>query len=200
MRKSIVWCDSRATPYGEKAFENLGKSYCKENTNSPGNFTASKLGWVIDNEPEIYNKAYKLMLPGDFLQLNYWGIWTTITGLSEGIFWDFKNDTPSDRLFDFYHIDKSLIPEIVPNFIEQARVSKKGSKETGLPEGVPVTYRAGDQPNNAYALGARNTGDVVATAETSEKVYALTDQLSGNELSKANTFAHSNYNLHTKLW
>ena len=202
LRKSIIWCDSRATPYGEKAFENLGKSYCKENLlNSPGNFTASKLGWVIDNEPEIYNKAYKLMLPGDFLVAKLTGEFqTTITGLSEGIFWDFKNDTPSDRLFDFYHIDKSLIPEIVPNFIEQARVSKKGSKETGLPEGVPVTYRAGDQPNNAYALGARNTGDVVATAGTSGVVYALTDQLSGNELSKVNTFAHSNYNLHTKTF
>ena len=108
------------------------------------------------------------MLPGDFLVAKLTGEFqTTITGLSEGIFWDFKNDTPSDRLFDYYQIDKSLIPEVVPNFIEPARVSKKGSKDTGLPEGVPVTYRVGDQPNNAYAL-ARNTGDVAATAGTSE--------------------------------
>ena len=202
LRNAIIWCDSRAVEIGNKAAEEIGKKKYGQNLlNSPGNFTASKLGWVIDNEPEIYNKAYKLMLPGDFLVAKLTGEFqTTITGLSEGIFWDFKNDTPSDRLFDFYHIDKSLIPEIVPNFIEQARVSKKGSKETGLPEGVPVTYRAGDQPNNAYALGARNTGDVVATAGTSGVVYALTDQLSGNELSKVNTFAHSNYNLHTKTF
>ena len=195
LRKSIIWCDSRATTNGEKAFQKLGKSYCKENLlNSPGNFTASKLGWVIENEPEIYNKTYKFMLPGDFLLAKLTGEFqTTITGLSEGIFWDFKNDTPSDRLFDHYQIDKSLIPEVVPNFIEQARVSKKGSKDTGLLEGVPVTYRAGDQPNNAYALGARKAGDVVATAGTSGVVYALTDQLSGNELTKVNTFAHANY-------
>ena len=195
LRKSIIWCDSRATPYGEKAFQKLGKSYCKENLlNSPGNFTASKLGWVIENEPEIYNKTYKFMLPGDFLLAKLTGEFqTTITGLSEGIFWDFKNDTPSDRLFDYYQIDKSLIPDVVPNFIEQARVSKKGSKDTGLLEGIPVTYRAGDQPNNAYALGARKAGDVVATAGTSGVVYALTDQFSGNELTKVNTFAHANY-------
>lgn len=195
LRKSIIWCDSRATPYGEMAFQKLGKSYCKENLlNSPGNFTASKLGWVIENEPEIYNKTYKFMLPGDFLLAKLTGEFqTTITGLSEGIFWDFKNDIPSDPLFDYYQIDKNLIPEVVPNFIEQARVSKKGSKDTGLLEGVPVTYRAGDQPNNAYALGARNAGDVVATAGTSGVVYALTDQLSGNELTKVNTFAHANY-------
>ena len=134
------------------------------------------------------------MLPGDFLLAKLTGEFqTTITGLSEGIFWDFKNDTPSDRLFDYYQIDKSLIPDVVPNFIEQARVSKKGSKDTGLLEGIPVTYRAGDQPNNAYALGARKAGDVVATAGTSGVVYALTDQFSGNELTKVNTFAHANY-------
>ena len=202
LRKSIIWCDSRATPYGQKAFEKLGKSYCKEHLlNSPGNFTASKLAWVIENEPDLYNKAYKFMLPGDFLVAKLTGEFqTTITGLSEGIFWDFKNDLPSEALFEHYQIDKSLIPEVVPNFTEQAKVSKKGSKATGLAVGVPVTYRAGDQPNNAYALGARSAGDVVATAGTSGVVYALTDQLSGNELTKVNTFAHANYQPYQKTF
>lgn len=195
LRKSIIWCDSRATPYGEKAFEKLGKSYCKEHLlNSPGNFTASKLAWVIENEPELYNKTYKFMLPGDFLVAKLTGEFqTTITGLSEGVFWDFKNDNPSDALFDHYQIDKNLIPEVVPNFRVQAKVSKTGSNATGLAEGIPITYRAGDQPNNACTLGARNPGDVVATAGTSGVVYALTDQLSGNELTKVNTFAHASY-------
>jgi len=202
LRKSIIWCDSRATPYGQKAFENLGKSYCKKHLlNSPGNFTASKLAWVIENEPSLYEKAYKFMLPGDFLAAKLTGeTQTTINGLSEGIFWNFKNDSLSEALFKYYKIDQSLVPEIVPNFEEQSKVSKKGSESSGLPVGVPVTYRAGDQPNNAFTLGARNSGDVVATAGTSGVVYALTDKISGNELTRVNTFAHSNYQTSEKTF
>ena len=175
IRKSIIWCDSRATYYGERAFKTLGKTFCKDHLlNSPGNFTASKLAWVIENEPELYYKAYKLMLPGDFLAAKLSGVaQTTITGLSEGIFWDFKNDHPSSDLFEHYQINQSLVPEIVENFTVQATVSATGANATGLRVGTPITYRAGDQPNNAYSLGARNAGDVVATGGTSGVVYAL---------------------------
>ena len=202
LRKSIIWCDSRATPYGQKAFETLGKEYCKKHLlNSPGNFTASKLAWVIENEPECYRRTSKLMLPGDFLAAKLSGIpQTTITGLSEGIFWDFKNDQPSAALLDHYHIDPALVPERVPNFEVQAKVSKTAALETGLAPGTPITYRAGDQPNNAYTLGARRPGDVVATGGTSGVVYALTDQLSGNELTKVNTFAHVDYRPQQKMF
>jgi xylulokinase len=202
LRKSIIWCDSRATPYGDKAFEKLGKTYCKDNLlNSPGNFTASKLAWVIENEPDLYNKTYKLMLPGDFLAAKLSGVpQTTITGLSEGIFWDFKNDQTSTPLFNYYQINQSLVPEIVDNFKLQATVSPLGAKATGLIAGTPITYRAGDQPNNAYTLGARSTGDVVATGGTSGVVYALTDRLSGEELTKVNTFAHINYQPKQKIF
>lgn len=202
LRKSIIWCDSRAIPYGEKAFEKLGKTYCQGHLlNSPGNFTASKLAWVIENEPELYQKVHKLMLPGDFLVAKLTDdIQTTITGLSEGIFWDFKNDQPSQALFDYYQMDQSLVPEVVDNFTVQATVSSAGAQATGLKEGTPITYRAGDQPNNAYTLGARNTGDVVATGGTSGVVYALTDQLSGEELTKVNTFAHVDYQPQKKIF
>lgn len=202
LRKSIIWCDSRATHFGEKAFEKLGKDYCKDHLlNSPGNFTASKLAWVIENEPELYQKAHKLMLPGDFLAAKLSGeTQTTVTGLSEGIFWDFKNDQPSKALFDHYQMDQSLVPEVVDNFTVQATVSSAGAQATGLKEGTPITYRAGDQPNNAYTLGARKAGDVVATGGTSGVVYALTDQLSGQELTKVNTFAHVDYQPQKKIF
>ena len=202
LRKSIIWCDSRATHFGEKAFEKLGKDYCKDHLlNSPGNFTASKLAWVIENEPELYQKAHKLMLPGDFLAAKLSGeTQTTVTGLSEGIFWDFKNDQPSKALFDHYQMDQSLVPEVVDNFTVQATVSSAGAQATGLKEGTSITYRAGDQPNNAYTLGARKAGDVVATGGTSGVVYALTDQLSGQELTKVNTFAHVDYQPQKKIF
>lgn len=202
LRKSIIWCDSRATRFGDEAFEKLGKDYCKDHLlNSPANFTASKLAWVIENEPELYQKVHKLMLPGDFLAAKLSGkIQTTVTALSEGVFWDFKKDQPSKALFDHYQIDQSLVPDLVDNFTVQANVSPDGAKATGLKEGTPITYRAGDQPNNAYALGARKAGDVVATGGTSGVVYALTDQLSSRELTKVNTFAHVDYQPQKKIF
>lgn len=202
LRKSIIWCDSRAIQYGEEAFEKLGKVHCQDHLlNSPGNFTASKLAWVIANEPELYQKVHKVMLPGDYMAAKLSGIpQTTITGLSEGIFWDFKRDQPSSELFDHYQIDLSLVPDIVPNFTIQATVSKAAAQATGLSKGTPITYRAGDQPNNAYALGARKAGDVVATGGTSGVVYALTNQSSGEEFTKVNTFAHVDYQPHQKMF
>lgn len=66
LRPSIIWCDSRAVEIGEKAFSSIGKETClKRLLNSPGNFTASKLKWVMLNEPEVYTKIHKAMLPGD---------------------------------------------------------------------------------------------------------------------------------------
>ena len=194
LRPSIIWCDSRAVPYGEKAFIGIGEENClTENLNSPGNFTASKLAWVKDNEPEIYEKIYKAMLPGDYIALKLSGICTTTaTGMSEGIFWSFKKDQLSEQVFDFYGLDKSFIPEIVPAIGEQGQVSKKAAMELGIPEGAVISYRAGDQPNNAFSLNVLNPGEVAATAGTSAVIYAITDKDAYDRQSRVNTFLHVN--------
>ena len=152
LRNSIIWCDSRAIEIGDKAFAEIGERECAEHLlNSPGNFTSSKLKWVKENEPEIYNKIYKYMLPGDFIAYKLTGAMTTTkNGLSEGMLWDYKENKVANWLLDYYGIDQSLTPTIVENFTNQGELNVKGSKETGLPVGIPVVYRAGDQPNNAY--------------------------------------------------
>lgn len=195
LRNSIIWCDSRAIEIGNKAFEDLGEEKCSEHLlNSPGNFTASKLKWVRDNEPELYAKIYKYMLPGDFIASKLTGeINTTKNGLSEGIIWDYKNDKVADWLLDYYGIDTSLTPTIVDNFTNQGEVNEKASEETGIPVGTPVLYRAGDQPNNALSLNIFNNGEVAATGGTSGVIYAVTDQLKSKESSRINHFAHVNY-------
>ncbi|MBI9041845.1 FGGY family carbohydrate kinase [Lutibacter sp.] len=195
LRKSIIWCDSRAVEIGHNAFEEIGKEKCTSHLlNSPANFTASKLKWVKENEPEIYKRIYKFMLPGDFIAYKFSDtINTTISGLSEGIFWDFKNDTVADFLLEKYGIDQSLLPNIVPTFGEQSVVSKKGEQECGLAAGTPILYRAGDQPNNALALNVFNPGEIAATGGTSGVVYAVTENLSRKESTRVNNFAHVNY-------
>lgn len=195
LRKSIIWCDSRAVEIGNKAFTNIGKEKCASQLlNSPANFTASKLKWVKENEPDIYNQAYKFMLPGDYIAYRFSNkINTTISGLSEGIFWDFKKDTIADFLLENYDIDKTLIPEIVDTFGIQSLVDEKGEKESEIAAGTPIYYRAGDQPNNALSLNVFNPGEVAATGGTSGVFYAVTDSLSAKESSRVNNFAHVNY-------
>lgn len=195
LRPSIIWCDSRAVPYGQKAFDALGHEQCLSHLlNSPGNFTASKLAWVKENEPELYSKIYKIMLPGDFIAMKLTGeICTTISGLSEGMMWDFSESRTAKMLLDHYGIDESLIPEIRPTFAEQGRVNAAAAAELGLAEGIPVTYRAGDQPNNALSLNVFNPGEIASTAGTSGVVYGVLGEVNYDPKSRVNTFAHVNH-------
>ncbi|MGW9685964.1 xylulokinase [Flagellimonas sp. 2504JD1-5] len=195
LRKSVIWCDSRAVEMGNRAHEEIGKEHCdKHLLNSPANFTASKLRWVKDNEPKTFGSVYKFMLPGDYIAYRLSEIPnTTISGLSEGIFWDFKKDQISEDILSYHGFSKELIPDIVKTFGNQGVVSKAGSQESGLCEGTPILYRAGDQPNNALSLNVFNPGEVAATGGTSGVVYAVTDNLSVKESSRVNNFAHVNY-------
>lgn len=195
LRNSIIWCDSRAIEIGDRAFEELGNDKCAEHLlNSPGNFTASKLKWVKDNEPEVYEKIYKYMLPGDYIASKLTGVInTTKNGLSEGILWDYKENKVADWLLEYYGIDTALTPDIVANFSNQGTVNEKASKETGIPVGAQVLYRAGDQSNNALSLNIFNPGEVAATGGTSGVIYAVTDTLKSKESSRINHFVHVNY-------
>ncbi|MFG6686673.1 xylulokinase [Mariniflexile sp. HNIBRBA6329] len=195
LRKSIIWCDSRAVETGNKAFQEIGEDKCASNLlNSPANFTASKLKWVKDNEPDIYKNIYKFMLPGDYIAYKFSNkINTTISGLSEGIFWDFKKDDIADFLLEHYGIDKALVPDIVDTFGVQSVVDAKGEEESGVAAGTSIYYRAGDQPNNALSLNVFNPGEVAATGGTSGVFYAVTNSLSAKESARVNNFAHVNY-------
>lgn len=195
LRQSIIWCDSRAVEIGQRAFDDLGHEKCAEHLlNSPANFTASKLKWVQENEPEIYAKVDKFMLPGDYIAFKLSGsIRSTIGNLSEGIFWDFKKNTLAQWLLDYYGIDHGMVPELVDPFSVQGRVSEQGAEASGLAVGTPILYRAGDQPNNALALNVFHPGEVAATGGTSGVVYAVTDSLSSKESTRVNNFAHVNY-------
>ena len=195
LRPSIIWCDSRAVPYGEKAFGALGAEKCLSHLlNSPGNFTAAKLAWVKDNEPDVFDKIYKIMLPGDYIAMKLSGtINTTISGLSEGMFWDFKKKDAAGFLLDYFGFDKSLIADIVPTFSVQGEVSAAAAAELGLKEGTPISYRAGDQPNNALSLNVFNPGEIASTAGTSGVVYGVLGEVNYDKRSRVNTFAHVNY-------
>jgi xylulokinase len=195
LRPAIIWCDSRAVSYGEQAFNALGKDFCLSHLlNSPGNFTASKLAWVKENEPQIYDKIDKFMLPGDYIGMKLTDeIVTTVEGLSEGIFWDFKDNKISDQVLNYFGFDANFIPEIRQTFGIQGYVSKEAAQELGLAQGTAVCYRAGDQPNNALSLNVFNPGEIASTAGTSGVVYGVLGQVNYDPFSRVNTFAHVNH-------
>ena len=195
LRDSIIWCDSRAISYGEAANEAIGHEKCLAHLlNSPGNFTAAKLAWVKENEPEIYGRIDKMMLPGDFISMQMTGECTsTIPMLSEGIFWDFKNHRLSEDVLQYFGLDPAMIPSLQPLFSKHGALRSSVAKELNLQEGIPVSYKAGDQPNNAMSLGALKPGEVATTAGTSGVIYAVTDQLFSDPQSRVNTFAHVNH-------
>ena len=195
IRDAIIWCDSRAVPYGEKAFLKIGDEMCLSHLlNSPGNFTLSKLAWVKENEPENYAKINYYLLPGDYIAMRMTGKpCTTASGLSEGIAWDFIENMPAKFLFDYFGFDLRIIPEIVPTFGVQGCLTKVIAEELGLAAGIPVTYRAGDQPNNALSLNVLNPGEIAATAGTSGVVYGVNNEAKYDPLSRVNSFAHVNH-------
>lgn len=192
LRPAIIWCDSRAVPLGEAAFNALGRDYCFSHLlNSPGNFTAAKLRWVQENQPDIFARIHKIMLPGDFIAMKLSGqINTTASGLSEGTLWDFTGQRVAIELLQHWGMDTSLIPDVVPSFGEQSVVSSAVAAELGLREGVSICYRAGDQPNNAFSLNVLQPGEVAATAGTSGVIYGVTDQPAADLQSRVNTFLH----------
>lgn len=195
LRPSIIWCDSRAVPYGERAFRDLGAELCLGHLlNSPGNFTAAKLAWVKENEPILFDRIDKIMLPGDYIAMKLSGeVKTTISGLSEGMLWDFKTKKPAKFLLDYFGFDENMLADIVPTFAIQSVVSKEAAVELGLKEGTPISYRAGDQPNNAVSLNVFNPGEIASTAGTSGVVYGVLGDVNYDTKSRVNTFAHANY-------
>ena len=194
LRPAIIWCDSRAVPYGERLWNDRTGQCMHFTHNSPGNFTAAKLAWVKDNEPEVFEKIYKIMLPGDYIAMRLSGtVNTTVSGLSEGVFWDFKHNEIAPFILDYYGIPRSYIPDIVPTFAEQSVVSATAAAELGLKAGTPITYRAGDQPNNALSLNVFEPGEVAATAGTSGVVYGVLGVSDYDYVYGVNTFAHVNH-------
>lgn len=195
LRPSIIWCDSRAVQIGEKAATDIGREKClKSLFNLPGNFTASKLKWVMENEPKVYSKIHKMMLPGDYIAMKMTGdIKTTPSGLSEGIMWDFEGDSLAQFVLDNYGISGELVAETLPTFSIQGELTKEAADELGLEAGTMISYRAGDQPNNALSLSVLQPGEIAVTAGTSGVVYGVSDRKNYDQRSRVNVFVHVNH-------
>lgn len=195
LRPSIIWCDSRAVPYGDKATQALGVEYCLSHyLNTPGNFTAAKLAWVKENEPAVYRQTARMLLPGDYIAFRLTGAVTSSpSSLSEAVLWDFTTSSPAAGLLQYFGFDPALLPPVQPVFSRHGELTAAVAGLLKCKAGIPVSYKAGDQPNNALSLGVMAPGEVAATAGTSGVIYAVSDRLGSDPLSRVNSFAHVNH-------
>ncbi len=194
VRPSIIWCDSRAAKTGETAFNKIGPENSRNQIlGSPGNFTASKLKWVKDHQPEVFKQAKWMMLPGDFIAAKFSGIpQISTSGLSEAALWSFKEGRLATEILEAMELPESMIPEVVPSFGKQVKVNPEIASELGLDSETQITYRAGDQPNNALSLNTLQPGEIATTAGTSAVIYAVTENNVSDEQNRVNTFLHVN--------
>ncbi len=195
LRKAIIWCDSRAVEIGAEALDALGRERCLSHLlNSPGNFTASKAAWVKRNESQLFGRIDRFMLPGDYAVYRLSGeISTTESGLSEQILWDFKENRRADFVADYYGIPLSMIPCAAKSMEITAYTDAATQQKLGIPVGTPISYRAGDQPNNAFSLNVMDAGEIAATGGTSGVVYGVADTPKADMQSRVNTFLHVNH-------
>ncbi|MGZ5286539.1 MAG: xylulokinase [Flavisolibacter sp.] len=195
LHNAIIWCDGRAVAAGEAAFSAIGEQKCLTHLlNSPGNFTASKLAWIKEHHPEVYARIDKILLPGDFISMKFTGdTTTTSSALSEGIFWDFTSNGLSGDVLGYFGFSKNIFPKVQPVFSHHGYLKETVATRLSLTTGIPVSYKAGDQLNNAFSLNAMQPGEVAATAGTSGVIYGISDQLTSDPQSRINSFAHVNH-------
>lgn len=192
VRPSIIWCDGRNIQESQILAESLGLDALENRLlNKPGTLTLAKLAWVAEHEPETLAKAHTFGLPGDFIAYKLTGEWsTTKSGYSEMVGWDFGASIPFEEGFRKAGW-KLPLPEARPNLEEGAPIQKVIAEKLGLPPSARVTYRAGDQPNNAFGLGVLQQGETAISAGTSGVLYGIGDSSPGLH-EGINRFLHVN--------
>lgn len=197
LRSSVIWCDSRAVSTGRELEEKLdANAFLGSHYNVPGNFTFSKLRWVQKHQPDIFEQSEKFMLPGDYIAFRMTGeIRTSYTGLSEAILWNFKEGKANEDLLRQWDMDPRLIPGHAPSFATQGYVHATAREELGLDSGgkIPVSYRSGDQPNNAWSLNVNEPGVMAGAGGTSGVLYGISEDPVIDLTQRTNSFAHVNY-------
>jgi xylulokinase len=194
LRPAILWCDQRTGKQCQYITEKIGAERLIDLVSNPAltGFTAGKLIWVRENEPEIYEKIYKILLPKDYIRFRLTGEFATeVSDASGTLFLDVKKRKWSDELLDELDIDKDILPECFESSVVSGKVNTKASKETGLMEGTPVVGGGGDQAAQAVGTGIIKEGVISSTIGTSGVVFAASDEHHLDPGHTLHTFCHA---------
>ncbi len=194
LRKSIIWCDQRSSAECEQITSLIGKERLIEITANPAltGFTASKVMWVKNNEPDIYEKVRKILLPKDYIRYKLTGEFATEVSDASGMqFMDIANRKWSDEVLTKLGIDKSYLADLYESQEISGRINSGSAKLTGLKEDTPVVGGAGDQAAGAIGNGIVKPGIISSTIGTSGVVFAYSDKVTIDPKGRVHTFCHA---------
>src|SRR6059058_112615 len=194
VRPALIWCDVRTEKQCRDLTRALGLQRLIQLTCNPAlpNFTLTKVLWVRENEPDNWNRVRHLLLPKDYVRFRLTGERATDMADASGtLLLDVSRRRWSSEMLDAAALEESLLPAVCESPEVCAKVSAKGTAESGLPVGTPVVAGAGDQAAGAVGMGIVSPGTVSATIGTSGVVFAVTDRPALDSRGRVHTFCHA---------
>lgn len=194
LRKAIIWCDQRSAAECDQITQLVGKERLIEITANPAltGFTASKVMWVKNNEPQIFEKIAKILLPKDYIRLRLTGEYATEVSDASGMqFMNIAQRKWSSEVLGKLEISESMLGKMYESQEVTGKVTASAAAITGLNEGTIVVGGAGDQAAGAVGNGIVKPGVVSSTIGTSGVVFAYTDKLTIDPLGRVHTFCHA---------
>lgn len=194
LRSSIIWCDQRTQEECHKITEIIGKERLIEITANPAltGFTASKVMWVKNHQPDIFEKIYKILLPKDYIRYKLTGEFATEVSDASGMqFLDVPKRTWSGEILNKLGLDYKWMPAVYESQEVSGKVTKKVAQLTGLAPGTPVVGGGGDQAAGAVGNGIVKPGVISSTIGTSGVVFAHMDEVNIDPRGRVHTFCHA---------
>ena len=194
LRPAILWNDQRTADQCDTIRQRLGKENLIQITGNDAltGFTAPKILWVQENEPEVYAKAHHILLPKDYIRYRLTGDYALDRAGGAGtLLFDIKERTWSPEMLDALQIPAAWLPPTFEGSAITGVVSKEAAELTGLLEGTPVVGGGGDQAAQAVGVGAVETGIVALTLGTSGVVFATTESALIQPEGLLHSFCHA---------
>jgi xylulokinase len=194
LRPAILWNDQRTAAQCAAITQQMGAEWLYRHIGSlmlPG-FTAPKIVWVREHEPEIFQQTAHILLPKDYVRFLLTGTYVTDVSDGSGIaLMDIGRRTWSDELLAALEIPRAILPDLCEGPEICAHVSAAGAAATGLRQGTPVVGGAGDQPATAIGSGILQRGQTSITVGTSGVVFTANDQYQPEPDGRLHTFCHA---------
>ncbi|WP_136689820.1 xylulokinase [Halorhabdus amylolytica] len=194
LRPAILWNDTRTSEQCAEIEERVGEDRIIELASNPPfeGFTAPKILWVQEHEPEVFERTEKILLPKDFIRLKLTGEFATdVSDASGTLLLNVGERDWSTEILETLDIPRELLPEVYESPKVTGEITDAVSERTGLPAGTPVVAGAGDNAAGAVGSGVVEDGDVWGSIGTSGVIFVATDEERTDPDGRVHTFCHA---------
>ena len=194
LRPALIWCDQRSQPQCEWITQKTGRERLIQYVSNPAltGFSAPKLLWVRDNEPQVFERAAHFLLPKDFVRFRMTGEFASdVSDASGTLLFDVTNRRWSREMLAALEIDSALLPRVFESPEITGEITQETAVLTGLTAGTPVAAGAGDQAASAVGNGIVLPGLTSATLGTSGVIFSYTESPKLDPRGRIHTFCHA---------